>query len=199
MKRSMEIFLAAGALAAATVHGKAADAGVLKSQFIYESAPFPECHASTIAENRGGTGRRLVRRHAGAASGRGDLGVAPGGRALERRPSRSPTAPGSPRTDSPLEPSAVSAGKPGRCCSSTRSAPARASGGHADDFGRRRPDLVGAAAVAGRHPRADQEQTGAATEWRSALSVQHGRRGLAGALREHQRSRAHLARHAAGE
>src|SRR2546421_5212940 len=30
------------------------EAGVLKTEFIYESAPFPECHASTIAESRGG-------------------------------------------------------------------------------------------------------------------------------------------------
>ena len=27
---------------------------VLKSEFIYESAPFPSCHASTIAETKGG-------------------------------------------------------------------------------------------------------------------------------------------------
>jgi predicted neuraminidase len=28
--------------------------GVVKSEFIYETAPFPECHASTIAESKGG-------------------------------------------------------------------------------------------------------------------------------------------------
>jgi predicted neuraminidase len=28
--------------------------GVIKSEFIYETAPFPECHASTIAESKGG-------------------------------------------------------------------------------------------------------------------------------------------------
>ncbi|MBI1760870.1 MAG: exo-alpha-sialidase [Acidobacteria bacterium] len=27
--------------------------GILKTEFIYESAPFPECHASTIAESKG--------------------------------------------------------------------------------------------------------------------------------------------------
>src|SRR5215468_9988362 len=27
--------------------------GVVKSEFIYETAPFPECHASTIAESKG--------------------------------------------------------------------------------------------------------------------------------------------------
>lgn len=30
-------------------------AGVLKSEFIYETAPFPSCHASTIAETKKGT------------------------------------------------------------------------------------------------------------------------------------------------
>ena len=33
------------------------------SEFIYETAPFPECHASTIAEPPGGLVGRLVRRH----------------------------------------------------------------------------------------------------------------------------------------
>src|SRR3954468_21584520 len=40
--------------------------GLVKSEFIYETAPFPECHASTIAETKsglvaawfGGTGER---------------------------------------------------------------------------------------------------------------------------------------------
>jgi len=43
-----------------------AQAGLMKSEFIYETAPFPECHASTIAETKnglvaawfGGTGER---------------------------------------------------------------------------------------------------------------------------------------------
>src|SRR5579862_7793519 len=29
--------------------------GLLKSEFIYETAPFPECHASTIVETKDGT------------------------------------------------------------------------------------------------------------------------------------------------
>ena len=29
--------------------------GVLKSEFIYETAPFPSCHASTMAETTSGT------------------------------------------------------------------------------------------------------------------------------------------------
>ena len=31
-----------------------AQSGVIKSEFIYETAPFPECHASTLAEAKGG-------------------------------------------------------------------------------------------------------------------------------------------------
>ena len=27
--------------------------GVIKSEYIYETAPFPECHASTLAESKG--------------------------------------------------------------------------------------------------------------------------------------------------
>lgn len=33
---------------------QAADTGVLTSEFIYETAPFPQCHASTIAESSNG-------------------------------------------------------------------------------------------------------------------------------------------------
>lgn len=32
----------------------AADPGILRSEFIYEKAPFPQCHASTIAETKDG-------------------------------------------------------------------------------------------------------------------------------------------------
>src|SRR5437773_5046450 len=33
---------------------KGQPAGVLRSEFIYETAPFPSCHASTIAETKPG-------------------------------------------------------------------------------------------------------------------------------------------------
>jgi predicted neuraminidase len=36
------------------VEQNAAQPGLMQSEFIYESAPFPECHASTIAESKGG-------------------------------------------------------------------------------------------------------------------------------------------------
>src|ERR1044071_3404166 len=32
----------------------AAEPGILSSEFIYEKAPFPQCHASTIAETKDG-------------------------------------------------------------------------------------------------------------------------------------------------
>ena len=37
-----------------TVVGFAEDPAMVKSEFIYESAPFPECHASTLAETKTG-------------------------------------------------------------------------------------------------------------------------------------------------
>ncbi|MBI5388513.1 MAG: exo-alpha-sialidase [Verrucomicrobia bacterium] len=39
---------------ALTASALAAPAGLLKSEFIYETAPFPQCHASTIAETTSG-------------------------------------------------------------------------------------------------------------------------------------------------
>src|SRR5262245_50913947 len=45
--------LLASVLALATV-ALADDPGILKTEFIYETAPFPECHASTIVETKDG-------------------------------------------------------------------------------------------------------------------------------------------------
>jgi predicted neuraminidase len=42
------------AIASYAVAIQAQQPGVLKSEFIYETAPFPSCHASTIVETRGG-------------------------------------------------------------------------------------------------------------------------------------------------
>ncbi len=41
-------------LIVSTITPKAAQSGLLKSEFIYETAPFPSCHASTIAETSDG-------------------------------------------------------------------------------------------------------------------------------------------------
>lgn len=47
-------FLKALILSLATTSVSAAEPGILSSEFIYEKAPFPECHASTIAESKDG-------------------------------------------------------------------------------------------------------------------------------------------------
>src|SRR5687767_6141303 len=47
-------------------------AGIVKSQLIYEKAPFPECHASTIVESNGGL---LAGWFGGTEEGNRDVGV----------------------------------------------------------------------------------------------------------------------------
>src|SRR3954466_1364181 len=52
------VALLAGLAAVAGARGPAGkppvkQPGVLKAEFIYEKAPFPQCHASTLAESRG--------------------------------------------------------------------------------------------------------------------------------------------------
>ena len=57
----MRPFLVVALLMVAVMAGSPAIAqdklppGVLKSEFVYETAPFPSCHASTIAETAKGT------------------------------------------------------------------------------------------------------------------------------------------------
>src|SRR3954467_12990394 len=53
MKTSLPLLL----MALSVPHAQAlpgAQEGLVKSEFIYESAPFPQCHASTIVESKGG-------------------------------------------------------------------------------------------------------------------------------------------------
>ena len=50
----------------------AADPAVLKTEFIYETAPFPSCHASTIVETQSGL---VTAWFGGTAEGRPDVGI----------------------------------------------------------------------------------------------------------------------------
>src|SRR5262245_52226769 len=55
--RFFRLTCAVALLACVSVHApalNAADNAMLKSEFIYEKAPFPQCHASTIAESKSG-------------------------------------------------------------------------------------------------------------------------------------------------
>ena len=59
-------------LAVATT-SNAAPPGLLKAEFIYESAPFPSCHASTIAETT--SGKLVTAWFGGTAEGKLDVGI----------------------------------------------------------------------------------------------------------------------------
>jgi predicted neuraminidase len=54
MKQHGQFFAAAAAVIMSTPAFAVSQPGLLKSEFIYETAPFPQCHASTIAETKGG-------------------------------------------------------------------------------------------------------------------------------------------------
>ena len=52
--------------------GFAADPAIMKSEFIYDKAPFPSCHASTIVETKGGL---VTAWFGGTAEGKPDVGI----------------------------------------------------------------------------------------------------------------------------
>ncbi|MCX6904785.1 MAG: exo-alpha-sialidase [Verrucomicrobia bacterium] len=54
MNKPLHLFLLLATFAVPATLSTAAPAGLLKSEFIYETAPFPQCHASTIAESKAG-------------------------------------------------------------------------------------------------------------------------------------------------
>lgn len=58
--------------AVATAAAPADPPGVVKAEFIYETASFPQCHASTIAESGGGL---VAAWFGGTAEGRPDVGI----------------------------------------------------------------------------------------------------------------------------
>src|SRR3989339_843235 len=57
----------------ATCHAAESCPGVVKSEFIYETAPFPSCHASTIVESINGV--LVAAWFGGTAEGKPDVGI----------------------------------------------------------------------------------------------------------------------------
>ncbi len=60
-------------LTPAATEAMAADSAVVKSEFVFESAPFASCHASTIVEKGGG--RLATAFFAGSGEGNDDIGI----------------------------------------------------------------------------------------------------------------------------
>ena len=123
---------------------RAAKGAVVSSEFIYEAAPFPSCHASTIAETP--TAALVAAWFGGTHERHPDVGiwVAPrvgrqvvdAGRSRQRR--RRPTARGMPCWNPVLfQPQ----GRAAAAVLQGRPQPADVVG-HADDVGRRRQDVV---------------------------------------------------------
>lgn len=67
------ILYAAVLLPLAAANAMAADSAVVKSEFVFESAPFASCHASTIVETTGG--RLATAFFAGSGEGHDDIGI----------------------------------------------------------------------------------------------------------------------------
>ena len=51
---TLSIAMILAVVSAESTSVKGQQPGVLRSEFIYETAPFPSCHASTIAETKSG-------------------------------------------------------------------------------------------------------------------------------------------------
>ena len=64
--------LATGALCLAAEGGEPAQPGIVKAEFVFEKAPFAQCHASTIAEAKGGL---VAAWFGGTREGRSDVGI----------------------------------------------------------------------------------------------------------------------------
>ena len=132
--------------------------GVVSAEFIFEEAPFPQCHASTIVETPTGL---VAAWFGGTREKHPDVGIW-----LSRHDDGRWTPPvevangvQSPTLRHPTWNPVLFQPKDGAAAPVLQSRPdAERLVGHADDIERRRPDVVAAAAAAGRHPRADQEQ-----------------------------------------
>ena len=176
MKRPLaSTFACLASVIAATSAVADAPPGLLKSEFIYETAPFP---AVPCLDHRGDRAAALSPRGS-AARARGTRTWASGCRARRRasgpRPSRWPTA--SSRRRQPRYPCwnpVLFQPKAGPAAAVLQGRPQpEPLVGHADDLGRWRPNLVATAAAARGHPRPDQEQAGAARQRRHPLPDQH--------------------------
>ena len=105
-----------------------AGGAVVSSEFIYETAPFPSCHASTIVKAKdglvaswfGGTRKRAGRLH---------LRVPPSRREVDGSRRRSPTAYSPTASRCHAGTPSCSSRKTDRCSSSTRSARRPTTGG----------------------------------------------------------------------
>ena len=141
----LAVWIASGGLA------RAEPAGVTASEFVFEQAPFASCHASTIAETPGGL---VAAWFGGTREGAEDVAIwvrASRRRGAGRHRSRSPTASRRMAGGSPA--GTRSCSRPGPKARSAAAALlqgrplAQRLVGDAHDVGRRRPDLVEAAAA----------------------------------------------------
>jgi predicted neuraminidase len=71
MKLTHSLFAALLCLTA-LAHAAEPQAGLISSEFIYETAPFPSCHASTLAETKQGL---IAAWFGGTAEGKNDVGI----------------------------------------------------------------------------------------------------------------------------
>src|SRR5208282_443206 len=53
-RKPLLLLIALGAVSLAAVRHCAAQPGLLMAEFVFENAPFPQCHASTIVETKEG-------------------------------------------------------------------------------------------------------------------------------------------------
>ncbi len=179
--------------------------GVLKSEFIYETAPFPSCHASTIAETT-----------KGRSSPRGSVGstknIRPSACGFSRQVEGRWTAPvevangvqyskpdGAVHRHPCWNP-VLFQPKSGPLMLFYKVGPSPSTWwGMFDDQRRRRRDMVHSSQITGAHRRSREEQAGATSERRFAVRLQHRARRLASSLRADQRSRQDMAAHRAGQ
>ena len=151
--RFVSLIMASGLGTLLPLPGRAGNAAVLRSEFVFERAPFRQCHASTIAETA--PGRLAVAWFGGTREGNPDVGIWLARweddhwtEGVEVATGVQPDGIAGAGVESgavPVEAGPVAAflqGRPG----------ARDVAGHAHDFIRRRALVVGSAPPAGRPP-----------------------------------------------